>query len=420
MAATNKTTRTQVNSTRNSDISIAAIQQMLHLMDDPVFAYDETGTLTYVNRAYDVLLATDVNESMVGKNIIDLEPYKRELNQKMLDTNLARRPGDPLLVIESPSIGTDGRTRWYEWRNLQQFDEDGNVILVVGISRDITRQRLAELRTERVTARLEESNRDLLEFAQVASHDLREPLRKVAAFSERIERRLGDNLDDRVRDYMERMASAVGRMQGLIDDLLTFSRVNTRVAAIETTALDDIVEATLSDLEIAIDESDAVIDVGQLPSLPVDASQIGQLFQNLIANAIKFRRPGVAPHIEIAARFVPSTFDLLSGGDADAYEITVEDNGIGFEQEYAAKIFAPFQRLHGRTEYEGSGVGLSVCRRIVERHQGRIWADGGEGDGATFAFRLPVVHLDEVLVHDDKPELVGLSVEHSIIDTLAA
>ena len=420
MAATNETTSTHIDNTRNRDISIDAIEQMLHLMDDPVFAYDETGTLTYVNRAYDDLLANGANESTVGRNIVDLEPDKRELNQKMLDTNLARRPGDPLLVIESPSIGTDGRTRWYEWRNLQQFDDDGNVILVVGISRDITRQRLAEVRTERVTARLEESNRDLLEFAQVASHDLREPLRKVSAFSERIERRLGDDLDDRVRDYMERMNSAVGRMQGLIDDLLTFSRINTRVAAMEMTALDDIVTATLSDLEIAILEAEAVIDVSELPALPVDASQIGQLFQNLIANAIKFRRPGVAPRVEIDARFVPSTFDLLSGGDADAYEITVRDNGIGFEQEYAAKIFAPFQRLHGRTEYEGSGVGLSVCRRIVERHQGRIWADGGEGGGATFTFRLPVVHLDEVHAKEDKPELAGLSVEHSIIDALAA
>ncbi len=420
MAATNENTNIPTDGTDNAEISIDAIEQMLHLMDDPVFAYDKTGTLIYANRAYDLLFTTDPEDTTVGKNIVDLEPDKRELNQKMVDVNLARRPGDPLLVIESPTHGADGKTRWYEWRNLQQFDDDGHVILVAGISRDITRQRLAELRTERMTARLEESNRDLLEFAQVASHDLREPLRKVAAFSERIERRLGDDLDDRVRDYMERMNSAVGRMQGLIDDLLTLSRVNTRVTAMKLTPLDDIVHATLSDLEIAITESHAVIDVGELPTLPVDASQLGQLFQNLLANAIKFRRPGVAPHVEISARFMPSTFDLSSGGDADAYEITVRDNGIGFEQQYAAKIFAPFQRLHGRTEYEGSGVGLSVCRSVVERHQGRIWADGGKGDGAAFTFRLPVVHLDDVEPHGDKHDLIGLSNEHSIIDTLAA
>lgn len=404
----------------NRDISIEAVEQMLHLMDDPVFAYDQTGTLVYVNRAYDLLFSTDPRETTLGRKLVDLEPEKRELNQKMIDTNLARRPGDPLLVIESPSVGVDGKTRWYEWRNLQQFDEDGNVVLVAGISRDITRHRIAELRTERMTERLEESNRDLLEFAQVASHDLREPLRKVAAFSERIERRLGDDLDDRVQDYMERMNSAVGRMQGLIDDLLTFSRVNTKVADMEMTALDDIVQATLGDLEIAIAEAGAVVDVDDLPTVPVDASQIGQLFQNLIANAIKFRRSGSAPHITIEARFVPSVFGLASGGDADAYEITVRDNGIGFDQQYAAKIFAPFQRLHGRTEYEGSGVGLSVCRRIVERHQGQIWAEGGEGTGAAFTFRLPVSHVEDVNPKAEPPELAGLSNEHSIIDKFAA
>lgn len=404
----------------NRAVSIEAVEQMLHLMDDPVFAYDQTGTLVYVNRAYDLLFSPDPRETTLGRKLVDLEPDKRELNQKMIDTNLARRPGDPLLVIESPSVGVDRKTRWYEWRNLQQFDEDGNVVLVAGISRDITRHRIAELRTERMTERLEESNRDLLEFAQVASHDLREPLRKVAAFSERIERRLGDDLDDRVQDYMERMNSAVGRMQGLIDDLLTFSRVNTKVADMAMTPLDDIVQATLCDLEIAIAEAGAVVDVGDLPTIPVDASQIGQLFQNLIANAIKFRRSGSAPRVTIEARFVPSVFGLSSGGDADAYEITVRDNGIGFDQQYAAKIFAPFQRLHGRAEYEGSGVGLSVCRRIVERHQGRIWAEGGEGTGAAFTFRLPVSHVEDVNPTGEPPELVGLSNEHSIIDKFAA
>ncbi len=419
MAAASETTGTSRKSTRNTDISIEAIEQMLHLMDDPLFAYDRTGRLTYANRAYDDLFAADSGSTTVGTNIVDLEPDKRELNQKMVDANLARQPGDPLLVIESPSLGVDGVTRWYEWRNLQQFDDEGNVALVVGISRDITRQRLAEVRTAQVTARLEESNRDLLDFAQVASHDLREPLRKVAAFSERIERRLGDSLDGRVRDYIARMNGAVRRMEGLIDDLLTLSRVNTQAAEMEMVSLDDIVKATLSDLEIALTEADAVVEVGPMPELTVDASQLNQLFQNLLANAIKFRRPGVAPRIEIDARFEPAASHPSSVAPTDAYEITVRDNGIGFDQEYATKIFAPFQRLHGRTAYEGSGVGLSVCRRIVERHHGRIWADGGDGAGASFTFHLPVSQVDD-LPAEHTNELAGLSMEHSVIDTLAA
>ena len=394
---------------------------MLHLMDDPVFVYDRTGTLTYTNNAYDQLLVPDDPEGAVGKKIYDLEPDKRDLNKKMVEANLTRSPEDPLLIIESPSIGPDGTTHWYEWRNLQQFDEAGAVVLVVGISRDITRQRIAELETARVTARLEESNRDLLEFAQVASHDLREPLRKVAAFSERIEHRLGDDLDDRVRDYMERMNGAVGRMQGLIDDLLTFSRVNTRAGEMEPTDLNAVVEATLSDLEIAIDEADALVMVDELPTIEADASQIGQLFQNLIANALKFRLPDRAPRVTVTARPVDPASTPDGGLGSAAFDIAVSDNGIGFDQQYATKIFAPFQRLHGRSEYEGSGVGLSVCRRIVERHNGHIQAQGTEGSGASFTFRLPVSQEPYVeAAPSARPELAGLGVEHSVIDTLAA
>lgn len=403
-------------------VTIEAIEKLLHVMDDPVFAYDASGILTYTNKAFDALLGQSFpGGTAVGQISYELEPDKRDINLKMYKTNLSRTPDDPMLIIESPSVGADGKTRWFEWRNLQQFDDEGNVVLVVGISRDITRQRISELRTQRMTERLEESNRDLLEFAQVASHDLREPLRKVAAFSERIERKLGDDLDDQVRDYMSRMNGAVGRMQGLIDDLLTLSRVNTRAGEIESTDLNEVVKATLSDLEIAINESQAVVDVSRLPTLPVDASQIGQLFQNLIANALKFRRPGVAPHVTISASLAPTSDSLEANGAIESYDISVTDNGIGFDQQYASKIFAPFQRLHGRAQYEGTGVGLSVCRRIAERHYGKIWAEGGEGTGAAFTFRLPRIHeIAEASTGRESEDLSGLSVEHSMIDTLAA
>lgn len=400
-------------------ITIEVIERILDVLDDPVFAYDTTGKLTYVNKAYDELLGHSCpGGTAVGQIGYELEPEKRDLNLEMFRTNLSRTPTDPMLIIESPSVGADGRTRWFEWRNLQQFDDDGNVVLVVGISRDITQQRIAELQAQRMTERLEESNRDLLEFAQVASHDLREPLRKVAAFSERIERKLGDTLDPKVRDYMNRMNAAVGRMQDLIDDLLTLSRVNTCAGEIVSTDLGDVVSATLSDLEIAIRESEAVIDVGPLPTLPVDSSQIGQLFQNLIANALKFRQAETTPEISIRACL---TRAIDGSGETESYDITVADNGIGFEQEFASKIFAPFQRLHGRSHFAGSGVGLSVCRRIAERHHGKIWATAEPGAGASFTFRLPLVQeIAASTTVAETEDLSGLGVEHSVIDRLAA
>ena len=162
------------------------------------------------------------------------------------------------------------------------------------------------------------------------------------------------------------------------------------------TSLDGIIASVVDDLEIAIAESGAVIDVDHMPQLPVDASQIGQLFQNLISNSIKFRQDGLAPYISIDAEHVlPETF----GGNEPPmgwYDITVSDNGIGFEEKFASKIFAPFQRLHGRSEYDGTGVGLSVCRRIVERHNGTIRAFGRPGIGTSFMIRLPTAHFNEM------------------------
>lgn len=388
--------------------ALSLVKQLLHQKTGPIMAYGPDGTLVYVNPAYDALFADRFPEGCLGKNVTLLEPDKTELLQEMIETNLAQQPGDPDIIIESPSVDAAGRNRWFSWRCMQAFDEDGNVKLVVALSTDLTEQRLAEFRSRRVAERLEESNRDLLEFAQVASHDLQEPLRKVTAFSSRLEATLAGDLDEKGEDYMRRMNGAVSRMQSLIDDLLTFARVTTRGTAMVPTPVRGIVEGVISDLEIAIEESGATVNIGRLPTLPVDSSQIGQLFQNLIGNAIKFRKEGVAPEIVIHTTHVKATSFAGDQPRKGWYEITVTDNGIGFEEQYAAKIFAPFQRLHGRSEYAGTGVGLSVCRRIVERHQGTISAKSVVGEGTTFTVCLPTSHLDLVPAGPD-----GLDVDHT-------
>lgn len=235
---------------------------------------------------------------------------------------------------------------------------------------------------------LSRSNRELEDFAFVASHDLQEPLRKIQAFGDRLESSFSQDLGTQGLDYLKRMRNAAKRMSALINDLLEFSRINTRGRDFATTDLTEIVNEAIDDLEIAIQESNAQIDVGSLPIIQADSSQLNQLILNLLSNAIKFRLPDKTPVISIrAAVHQPNV--MQQAICQQWYVITLTDNGIGFADEYAEKIFTPFQRLHGRTEYKGTGIGLAVCRRIVERHRGLIYATGEPGLGATFTLILP-------------------------------
>jgi signal transduction histidine kinase len=252
----------------------------------------------------------------------------------------------------------------------------------------------AELRV--ANKRLAQSNRDLMGFAFVASHDLQEPLRKIVAFGDRLEKRAASGMDQQSLDYLGRMRGAASRMQRLIEDLLAYSRTATKTGDMATTALNPVLRDVVSDLVIAIETSGAQIDLGQLPELAADPTQMRQLFQNLIANAIKFRQTALTPRITIAAKRLASTDPVAarlalshphSGG---WWQISVSDNGIGFDQQYADKVFMVFQRLNGRDQYEGSGLGLAVSRRIVERHQGDISVTSTEGVGTTFTIVLPV------------------------------
>lgn len=239
---------------------------------------------------------------------------------------------------------------------------------------------------------LARSNRELEDFAFVASHDLQEPLRKIRAFGNRLESGYNDVIDDRGKDYLARMLNAAERMSMLISDLLAFSRVSTRGKDFDDVNLEKVIESVLDDLEIAIDEKSAQISVSEMPIIRGDKTQLEQLFLNLISNALKFQSEGVTPVVKINLQEVSEedTQDILMSEEYDWIKLTVSDNGIGFDQTFAEKIFAPFQRLHGRSEYKGTGIGLAVCRRIVERHNGQIAAMSAPGHGATFTIIMPV------------------------------
>ena len=248
----------------------------------------------------------------------------------------------------------------------------------------------AERELRAFSNRLQKSNRELQDFAYVVSHDLQEPLRKIQAFGDRLVTRYGGAVDERGRDYLVRMQDAAARMQALINDLLTLSRVATRGRPFEPVDLGLVVREVVSDLETRIDETDAQIDVEHLPTIEADPLQLVQLFQNLIGNALKFGRTGVPPRIAIhVARQEASETPASDPRGVVRYRFAVEDNGIGFDEKHRDRIFAPFQRLHARTEYEGTGMGLAICRRIVERHGGDIWATGVPGQGAVLNVSLP-------------------------------
>jgi len=237
---------------------------------------------------------------------------------------------------------------------------------------------------------LEQSNRDLQDFANIASHDLQEPLRKIQTFSELLRERYVDLLDERGQGYLKRMTESAQRMQALIMELLTYSRLTSRGQPFEQIDLGEVAQSVLIDLEIPITETKAQIEIDPLPRLEADRTQMRQLLQNLISNALKFSSDGQIPMIQIRAKSLTEA-RIRRGQDhpTQYYEIEVTDNGIGFEEKYAHRIFQPFQRLHGRDEYPGTGMGLAICRKIVERHSGSIRAHSEPGLGSTFIVKLP-------------------------------
>lgn len=260
------------------------------------------------------------------------------------------------------------------------------------LGRIIERER-AGLALRSSTVRLEQSNRELQDFASVASHDLQEPLRKIQAFGDRLRTKCSAALDEPGRDYLDRMQNAASRMRSLIDDLLAFSRVSSKAQPFVPVDLNGVAQEVLSDLEVRVHQSGGKVEVDSLPTIDADPLQMRQLLQNLIGNGLKFHRQEEPPAIRVRARLVhgPSTNGTSNGTPPAPWcELSVADNGIGFDMKYQERLFHVFQRLHGRGEYEGTGMGLAICRRIAERHGGAILAQGQPGRGATFTVTLPV------------------------------
>ena len=288
-----------------------------------------------------------------------------------------------------PTIGH--KTMLLNARRLER--RSGEPWLILLAIEDITDRRRAEAMLARQAQELARSNADLQEFATVAAHDLQEPLRKIRFFGEQLEVECTEALGAEGRDSLERMRNAATRMQRLISDLLALARISTTEQPFVPVDLADVIRNVISDLEVQIEQVGARLHVGELPTIEADPVQMRQLLQNLIDNALKFHQLDEAPVVKIHGELLGVREGRPSGNSPvdRSCRVIVEDNGVGFDEKYLDRIFTAFQRLHGRDQYEGTGLGLGICRKIVERHGGEISAKSTPGQGSTFIVTLPVV-----------------------------
>jgi len=312
---------------------------------------------------------------VIGKSILQLLPS--EMINELTEVHAKRRRGEDVPPqYETVLASKDGAARPVEF-GARLISYEGKHAASVVI-RDITERKNAEAKLQQTMQDLARSNAELEQFAYVASHDLQEPLRMVTSFVQLLARRLEGKLDADTSEYIAYVVDGASRMQMLIDDLLAFSRVGTRGNPFEVTDCQVALRGALTNLQLTIEDQDAVITHDPLPTVMADGMQLIQLFQNLISNAIKFRGEE-RPRINISAK-----------QGENEWVLSLRDNGIGIDPEYHERIFLIFQRLHGRAEYAGTGIGLAMCKRIVERHGGRIWVQSELGKGSTFYFTIPV------------------------------
>jgi signal transduction histidine kinase len=363
------------------------LQALLATLEEGIVAVDQSGRVVLVNRA-------GVEMYSLPDDTVPFEQWEK-YHRTFYGDGVTPMPADErplvrvlrdhaLVDVEKVVVGNDGWRRDLLSSGRVIRGAGGEMLGAVVAFRDVTERRRRDEERKRFIEQLERSNRELQDFASVASHDLQEPLRKIQAFGDRLRAKYEEQLGPEGKDYLARMLNAAGRMSTLINDLLTFSRVTTRAQPFERVELGRVARDVASDLESRIEQTGGRVEVGELPVIEADAMQVRQLLQNLIGNALKFHRPGEGTVVRVGG--------VLEGpeGEGRVCRLTVSDNGIGFDEKYLDRIFNVFQRLHGRNEYEGTGIGLAVCRKIAERHHGSITARSVPGEGSVFEVTLPV------------------------------
>ena len=355
--------------------SEARFRQTFELAGSGMAHVDLDGRLLRVNHRLCRILGRGEGE-LIGRSVKEIShPQDRDVT----DSERARvRAGEVEVAhFEKRYLRPDGRTVWVDLAVALARGAEGAPLYEIAVFDDITERKSAEAALRAAHEELQRSNSELEQFAYVASHDLQEPLRMVSSYTQLIQRRYADKLDADAKEFMHYVVDGAARMKQLIEDLLAYSRVGTKGKEFRAIELEAALKRALTNLRAAVEESGAAVTWDPLPSVSADDSQLAQLFQNLIGNALKFRGAGV-PRVHVAA----------SEKDGE-WEITVADNGIGIEPQYFERIFMVFQRLHTKGDYPGTGIGLAICKKVVERHGGRIWVDSALGEGSRFHFTLP-------------------------------
>jgi len=366
---------TDITARKEAEEEHSFLASIVESSDATIIGKTLDGTILSWNRGAERNTGYRADE-VIGKNISMLVPEGRKGETEMILNTI--RQGRRLELFETRRIRKDGSIMDVSLTISPIADSAGTIIGASSIGRDITARKKAEAKLRSYASDLKLRNEELEQFAYVASHDLQEPLRMVASYVQLLKRRYEGRLDEDADEFIHYAVDGASRMQMLINDLLAFSRVSTRGKPFEETDTEALLEQTLRDLKIQIEESDAVVTHDPLPVVMADESQLSQVFQNLISNAIKFHGSD-APRVHVSAQ--------QSG---DAWIFSVKDNGIGIEPQYFDRIFVIFQRLHSKAEYPGTGIGLAICKRIIERHGGRIRVASEPGEGSTFFFTIPI------------------------------
>src|SRR5579862_2665327 len=373
------------------------LRTVIDHLPDKIYAKDKQGRFVLNNPTHAKALGLNSPEEMKGKTDFDFFPQELAA-QFYLDEQKTIETGEP--VINQEQYKNNPREpgspkRWSISSKVLWRDRQGKILGTVGVTRDIHEMKMAqealhqsEEKLRQFTAQLERSNRELADFASVAAHDLQEPLRKIIVFGEQLREKNAATLAQDSADCLARMQKAAGRMQMLINDLLAFSRVTTKAQPFTSVNLAETASGVLEDLEGRIELVKGRVEVGPLPVIDAEPLHMRQLLQNLIGNALKFRRPEEPPVVKVEARIIsdPAT------PEKKLCRLTVSDNCIGFDEKYLDRIFNVFQRLHTRHEYEGTGMGLAIVRKIALYHGGDITAKSKPGEGSTFILTIPAVH----------------------------
>ena len=370
------------------------LRSLIDTIPEHIFVKDLRGRYVLDNVAHRKFLKVHDLSDVSGKSVFYFFPQELAALYHADDQTIIHT-GQAILNREEPAVTVEGKVIWLSTTKVPLRDVNGEFIGLVCVSTDISERKAAEEKLRVFAAQLERSNKELQDFASVASHDLQEPLRKIQAFADRLRAKCGPQIGEQGLDYLDRMQGAANRMQTLIQDLLTLSRISSKAQPFVPVDLAQIVKEVLLDLEVRIEQTRAAIEIGFLPKIDADPLQMRQLFQNLLSNALKFQKADHPPEVIISAKVLEVQDHQISGagpGD-EVCQIMIADNGIGFEEQFSEQIFALFQRLHSRQEYEGTGIGLAVCRKIAHRHGGSIVAKSAKDQGATFIVTLPMRQL---------------------------